>query len=91
MPGSVECHRAVRVRAWGAGKTGRALQADLLSATWPTPWGACDGDDTYRTATDVRALIGYALDHGWRPDTRGGGFVLSEREHGESSSYPPSC
>ena len=69
--GSGDCHRGIRVRAWGAGKTGQALQADLLSLAWPSPWGACAADGAYPTSSDVRALLGYALGQGWRPDARG--------------------
>ena len=69
----------VRVRVWGAGKNSRALQADLLSATWPAPWGACASDDAYPTAEDVRAVIGCGLARGWDPDARGGTFLLTER------------
>jgi hypothetical protein len=86
--GSGDCHRCIRVRAWGAGKTGEALQADLLSLAWPAPWGACATDGSYPTPADVRALIAYALDHGWQPQRQGGTFVLSEREHAARFSLP---
>ncbi|WP_176985068.1 hypothetical protein [Asanoa ishikariensis] len=88
VQGNGACHRCIRVRAWGAGKTGRALQADLLSATWPPPWGECDGDDAYPTASDVRATIGYALENGWPPAARGGTLVLTEHEHGDRFGLP---
>lgn len=65
--------RAVRVRAWGAGagKNGRALQADLVARPGLEP-------DAYPfpEAEDVRALIRCALDGGWEPATRGGTFLL---------------
>jgi hypothetical protein len=86
--GSGDCHRCIRVRAWGAGKNSRALQADLLSLAWPAPWGACATDGAYPTSADVRAVIDYALDHGWQPEVRGGTFVLSEREHAARFSLP---
>ncbi|MEU7905091.1 integrase [Actinoplanes sp. NPDC049118] len=83
-----DCHRCIRVRAWGGDKRGRVLQADLLSTTWPSPWTACATDGAYPTAGDVRPLIGYALEHGWQPDLRGGEFILSEREHSARFSLP---
>ncbi len=81
LPGSGDCHRCIRVRVWGAGKTGQAFQADLLSVSWPAPWGACATDDAYPTSADIRTLISYALENGWRPELRGGTFVLSEQDH----------
>lgn len=86
--GSGDCHRCVRVRVWGAGKTSQALQADLLSLAWPAPWGACATDGSYPTSADVRALITFALDFGWQPRQPGGTFVLSEREHAARFSLP---
>jgi hypothetical protein len=86
--GSADCHRCIRVRVWGAGKTSRALQADLLSVAWPVPAGACATDGAYPEPVDVRAMVGFALDHGWRPELRGGTFVLSEREHADRFSLP---
>jgi hypothetical protein len=41
VSGSGDCHRCIRVRIWGAGKTSRALQSDLLSKSWGSPLGAC--------------------------------------------------
>ncbi|MGC4750286.1 integrase [Micromonospora sp. DT201] len=86
--GSGDCHRAIRVRAWGAGKTSQKLEADLLSITGPTSSEACATDDSYPTAVDVRAVISYALENGWQPEQRGGTFMLSEREHGARFSLP---
>lgn len=86
--GSGDCHRCIRVRAWGAGKTSQALQADLLSLTWPAPWGACATDGAYPAAADARAIISLALEHGWQPQRQGGTFVLSEREHADRFSLP---
>ena len=88
VQGSGDCHRAIRVRAWGAGKTGRAVQADLLSRSWPAPWGACAADDAYPTPADVRAIIGFAWGAGWDPSVRGGTFVLSERLYADSFVLP---
>ncbi|WP_444948587.1 integrase [Micromonospora ureilytica] len=73
-------HRAVYVRAWGAGgKNGQKLEADLLSA--PGPYIV---DNGYPTPADVRAVIICGLKSGWQPQQRGGTFVLSDREHGAS-------
>jgi hypothetical protein len=88
VPTDNDCHRCIRVRAWGDDKCGRALQADLLSATWPSPWVVCATDGAYPTSGDVRALICYALEHGWQPELRGGEFILSEREHSARFSLP---
>ena len=74
-----DCHRCVRLRAWGAGKNSQALQADLLSKA-VLPWG-CATDDSYPTPMDVRAVIDYALTHGWDPDLTGGTFFLAESDH----------
>jgi hypothetical protein len=88
VQGSGDCHRCIRVRAWGDGKTSQALEADLLSVAWPAPWGACATDGAYPAPADVRAVISYALEHGWQPELRGGTFVLSEREHATRFSLP---
>ncbi|GIF51364.1 hypothetical protein DFJ67_5098 [Asanoa ferruginea] len=88
LPGNGDCHRWIRVRVWGAGKTSQALQADLLSVTGPSPWSACATDGGYPTPSDVRAIVDYALTVGWRPAARGGTFVLSEREHAARFSLP---
>ncbi|MEV4534574.1 integrase [Asanoa sp. NPDC049518] len=76
--GSGDCHRCIRVRVWGDGKTSQVLQADLLSTYWPAPWGACAADGSYPTPSDVRVLIDHALRRGWRPEQRGGRFLVSE-------------
>jgi hypothetical protein len=60
------------------------LQVDLLSRTPPGPWGACATDGAYPTGEDVRAVVEYALGHGWEADAVGGRFVLTERGHGEA-------
>ncbi|MEV4713954.1 integrase [Micromonospora sp. NPDC049374] len=88
VQGSGDCHRCIRVRAWGAGKTSQALQADLLSVAWPAPWGACATDGAYPTSADMRAIISYALKIGWQPEVQGGWFLLSEREHAAQFSLP---
>jgi hypothetical protein len=79
--GEGDCHRCIRLRVWGAGKNGRALQADLLSKSWGSPWGACAADGAYPEPGDVRSLIEYALANGWDPDVVGGTHLLTEREH----------
>jgi hypothetical protein len=81
VPGSGDCHRCIRVRVWGAGKTSRALQVDLLSTAWGTPWTACATDGSYPAPAEIRAVVDYAIRHGWDPDQRGGSFVLTESEH----------
>ncbi|RKN45504.1 integrase [Micromonospora endolithica] len=88
VQGSGDCHRCIRLRVWGAGKTSQALQADLLSVAWPAPWGACATDGAYPTPADVRTVISHALEHGWQPEWRGGTFVLSEHEHAAGFTLP---
>ncbi|WP_433607028.1 hypothetical protein ACQP2P_31650 [Dactylosporangium sp. CA-139114] len=63
-----EPHRTVRVRVWGGGKNGRVLQAHLQPAE--------PDDSCFATPKDVRAIVEYALEHGWRPEARGGMFVV---------------
>lgn len=58
--------RGVRLRAWGSGKNGQALQVDLSSAD---EW-------FYPEADEVRALIHDGLASGWQPAARGGTFTL---------------
>jgi hypothetical protein len=86
--GSGDCHRCIRLRVWGSGKTSQALQADLLSVTWPAPRGACATDGAYPTPSDVRAVINHALKHGWQPERRNGTFVLAEQEYGAGFALP---
>ncbi|PYC66597.1 integrase [Micromonospora arborensis] len=77
-------HRAVYVRAWGAGgKNSQKLEADLMSA--PGPYVV---DNGYPTPADVRAVIICGLKSGWQPEQRGGTFVLSDREHGATFTVP---
>jgi hypothetical protein len=42
----------------------------------------------YPASADVRAVICYALTHGWQPERRGGTFVLSEHEHAAGFTLP---
>ena len=81
LPGETDCHRGIRLRVWGAGKNGQALQVDLLSKTLPGPWGACATDNAYPTSRDVRTVVEYALVNGWEPDGVGGTFLLTETDH----------
>jgi hypothetical protein len=67
-------HRCVRVRAWGGGKNGRALSADLASVD-PGPWDGAP-DSSYPTPGAVRAIIDHALHHGWDPAVTGGRHQL---------------
>jgi hypothetical protein len=78
--GSTDCHRCIRVRAWADGKASQALQVDLLSTYWPAPWGPCATDNAYPTSADIRAIVVYALAHGWEPARRGGTWQLTERD-----------
>ncbi|MCP2347621.1 hypothetical protein [Nonomuraea roseoviolacea] len=86
VSGSGDCHRCVRLRVWGSGKNGRALQADLLS-NGLAPWG-CATDNSYPLPSDVRAVIERGLAAGWDPDARGGTFLLTEREHAPDWELP---
>lgn len=74
----VDVHRCVRVRAWGAGKTGRALEADLLSKATSVGWTPAATDGSYPASADVRCLVECALALGWDPGARGGTFRLTE-------------
>ncbi|MBN6050801.1 hypothetical protein JYK22_02550, partial [Nonomuraea sp. RK-328] len=87
VEGSGDCHRCVRLRVWGAGKNGRALQADLLSK-FLGPWGACVTDTAHPHPADVRAVVERGLTAGWDPDARGGTFLLTEREHAPDWELP---
>jgi hypothetical protein len=86
-------HRCVRVRAWGGGKNGCRLRADLES-TDPGLWGGVP-DASYPTPLAVRAIIDHALVNGWNPAAAGGwhelgvdagveipGFRITERLRG---------
>ncbi|MEV0199841.1 hypothetical protein [Nonomuraea sp. NPDC050691] len=88
VAGSGDCHRCVRLRVWGAGKNGRALQADLLSKSFGTPWGACVTDNAHPLPSDVLAVIERGLAAGREPDARGGTFLLTERDHAPDWELP---
>jgi hypothetical protein len=88
VQGSGDCHRCIRVRVWAGGRASQALQADLLSTSWPAPWGTCATDGAHPTSRDVRAIIAYGLANGWQPERLGGTFVLSERSHDEHLPLP---
>ncbi|MFC7550645.1 integrase [Plantactinospora sp. GCM10030261] len=83
------CHRCVRLRVWGAGRNGRALQVDLLSEAPPGPWGdPCATDGCFPEAADVRTVIEYGLRHGWQPDQLGGTHLLTADPPGEALTLP---
>jgi len=88
VQGESDCHRGIRLRVWGSGKNSRALQVDLLSKTPSGPWGACATDGTYPTSRDVRAVVEYALVHGWEADEVGGMFLMTESEHAAAFELP---
>ncbi len=67
--------RCVRVRVWGGGKNGCVLRADLAATGEPGLWGD-DPDSSYPTSGAVRAIVDYALDHGWDPAAIGGRYDL---------------
>jgi hypothetical protein len=67
--------RCARVRVWDGGKNGCMLRADLTSVEDAGLWGD-DPDAAYPTPGVVRAVIEYALDHGWDPATVGGRHVV---------------
>lgn len=67
-------HRCIRIRVWGGGKTGCALQADVTERSHPA---AAEESYPYPAAADVRALIDHGLRAGWVPATRGGTFQIT--------------
>lgn len=78
-------HRCIRLRVWGAGKTGCALQVDLTERpTFASGYRHVETDvhgsgETYPypTAADVRVLVRYGLGAGWTPETFGGTFQIT--------------
>jgi len=72
---SLDFQRYVRIRVWG-GKNGQVLSADLVSTSEPGFWGSGVTDVAYPTPKDVRAIVDYALAHGWDPAVAGGRFEL---------------
>ncbi|GAA4578674.1 hypothetical protein GCM10023176_55010 [Micromonospora coerulea] len=82
-------HRCIRVRVWGAGKNGRALQVDLTERPHPASTVALThryvetdvhgSGETYPfpTAADVRVLVRYGLIAGWTPEALGGTFQVT--------------
>ncbi|GLY37346.1 hypothetical protein Amsp01_033700 [Amycolatopsis sp. NBRC 101858] len=83
----VDVHRCVRVRVWGAGKNGRALEADLLSTATSVGWTPAATDGSYPASGDVRRLVEHALALGWDPDARGGTFLLTEETGPELAGF----
>ncbi|MEH1167054.1 integrase [Micromonospora sp. CPCC 205539] len=67
-------YRCIRVRVWGAGKNGRALQADLTEWPYPAHW---EEKYPYPTAENVRELARYAISIGWAPEAVGGTFRIT--------------
>ncbi|MEV4283815.1 hypothetical protein [Actinoplanes xinjiangensis] len=49
---------------------------------------ACATDGAYPTSADIRAIVTYALGHGWNPELSGPGFMLSERAHATRFALP---
>lgn len=82
-------HRCIRLRVWGAGKTGRALQVDLTERRLSAPTVASSSRhvDTdvhgsgetypYPTAADVRDLVRYGLGAGCTAEALGGTFQIT--------------
>jgi hypothetical protein len=79
--GESDCHRVVQLCVWGAGKNSQRLEVDLLSNTPSGPWAACATDNTFPTPRDVRAVVDYALLHGWETGRGREVFLLTESEH----------
>ena len=82
-------HRCIRLRVWGAGKNGRALQVDLAEPH-PSASAVASGHRyvetdvqgsgerySFPTSADVRALVLHGLSAGWRPETVGGTFHVT--------------
>jgi hypothetical protein len=66
--------RCIRVRLWCGGRTGRALQADLMKRSQPTQ---TEQSYRYPAAADVRVLVDHGLRVGWVPATGGGTFQIT--------------
>ncbi|MEU6204619.1 hypothetical protein ABZ814_13640 [Micromonospora musae] len=45
-------------------------------------------DTAFPTPADARAVVDYALLHGWQPEEPGGAFILSEDEHATDFELP---
>jgi hypothetical protein len=85
----VEGIRTVRLRVWGGDKTSRQLHAHLIATFHTFRARVARGeievgwlnylyalDTAYVQPRDVRAIIEYALGHGWDPHTSGTPFCL---------------
>ena len=66
--------RYIRVRVWGAGKTGCVLQADLTELPAPTTE---ETTYAYPSAAIIRQLVTWGLAAGWQPEQVGGVFRVS--------------
>lgn len=71
------------MRAWGAGKTSQALQADLLSKSMRP----CAMDWVFPASGEIRAIVDYALANGWTLDDTGT-WALTEAAHGDRFELP---
>jgi hypothetical protein len=69
-----------RLRIWGSDKTSRMLRADLVPLSW------VPGRPRLPGPRQVRAIIDYALGHGWQPEVPGTPFVLTHSKHGAGLS-----
>lgn len=67
--------RYIRVRVWGAGKTGCVLQADMTES--PAPATPDETTYAYPSAAIVRRLVSWGLEAGWQPEKVGGVFRVS--------------
>jgi hypothetical protein len=66
--------RSIRVRIWGAGKNGCALQADMTE--FPVPTTPDETTYAYPSAAIVCRLVASGLAGGWAPEKVGGVFRL---------------
>ncbi|MYX33634.1 MULTISPECIES: hypothetical protein [unclassified Streptomyces] len=72
------CRRAVLVRVTDvAAPGGRALVADLVSASAPGPWRHCGTGTAHPTPRAVRLLVEHTLAVGWESDVPGAPLVLT--------------
>lgn len=66
--------RILQVRIWGGGKGSRSLFVNLTSK-----WVEYPASCSYPLPKDIRAIILYALAHGWNPPARGEAHWLKEK------------
>jgi hypothetical protein len=65
--------RILRVRIWGGDKRSQPLCVNLTSK-----WVEYPTYQAYPRPKDIRAIILYALTHGWNPSVRGEPYWLKE-------------